>query len=358
MPLLVLVVVVLSAAASPAPGRAADGIVRAVLFFSPTCPHCHKVLSEDLPPIQDRFGDQLQVLLVDVSTEAGAALYTATVEAFDVPGDRTGVPTLVIGEVVLVGSLEIPEQLPALVEDGLAGGGIDWPAIPGLPEALGIASRSPAPDPATASPAPAASPAPGAVSSPPAVEPGLPSPGFTDRFGRDLAGNSLAVIVLAVLLLVLVRSLRAVPTMGRGAVPGRPSAWVAAAALVGLATATYLAGVELTSSTAVCGPVGDCNAVHASEYARLLGIPIGVLGVAAYLAILGLWLVARQVPSAAPSAGLGLYLLALGGTAFSIYLTFLEPFVIGATCGWCLISAVTMAVLLVLVRPRQAGSRA
>jgi uncharacterized membrane protein len=36
------------------------------------------------------------------------------------------------------------------------------------------------------------------------------------------------------------------------------------------------------------------------------------------------------------------------GTLFSIYLTFLEPFVIGATCAWCLTSAVLMAALLAL----------
>jgi uncharacterized membrane protein len=36
------------------------------------------------------------------------------------------------------------------------------------------------------------------------------------------------------------------------------------------------------------------------------------------------------------------------GTLFSIYLTFLEPFVIGATCAWCLTSAVLMTVLMLL----------
>jgi uncharacterized membrane protein len=34
------------------------------------------------------------------------------------------------------------------------------------------------------------------------------------------------------------------------------------------------------------------------------------------------------------------------GTLFSIYLTFLEPFVIGATCAWCLTSAIIMTALL------------
>jgi uncharacterized membrane protein len=39
--------------------------------------------------------------------------------------------------------------------------------------------------------------------------------------------------------------------------------------------------------------------------------------------------------------------LAWFGLLFSIYLTFLEPFVIGATCVWCIISAVLMTLILV-----------
>jgi uncharacterized membrane protein len=36
------------------------------------------------------------------------------------------------------------------------------------------------------------------------------------------------------------------------------------------------------------------------------------------------------------------------GILFSIYLTFLEPFVIGATCAWCITSAVIMTLLFLL----------
>lgn len=58
--------------------------------------------------------------------------------------------------------------------------------------------------------------------------------------------------------------------------------------------AGYLAYVEATQSTAVCGPVGDCNTAQQSEYARLFGVlPIGVIGVVGYLAILFSWGVTR-----------------------------------------------------------------
>jgi uncharacterized membrane protein len=114
--------------------------------------------------------------------------------------------------------------------------------------------------------------------------------------------------------------------------------------------AGYLAYVETRQVEAVCGPVGDCNTVQQSEYARLFGIlPIGVLGLIGYAAILGSWLVAYfttgRLAKLAPLANL---VMTVVGTLFSIYLTFLEPFVIGATCAWCLTSAVLMTVLMLL----------
>jgi uncharacterized membrane protein len=114
--------------------------------------------------------------------------------------------------------------------------------------------------------------------------------------------------------------------------------------------AGYLAYVETTQVKAVCGPVGDCNTVQQSEYARLFGIlPIGVMGLAGYVGILAAWLVARFVKTnLADLASLALFGMTAFGTLFSIYLTFLEPFVIGATCAWCLTSAILMTVLMLL----------
>ena len=123
--------------------------------------------------------------------------------------------------------------------------------------------------------------------------------------------------------------------------------------------AAYLAYVETAAVDAVCGPVGDCNTVQQSEFARLFGVlPIGALGLAGYAAILVAWVVGtRAEPGVARPARLALLAMAFGGTAFSVYLTFLEPFVIGATCAWCVTSAILMAlVLVVAVRSMAAPS--
>ena len=117
--------------------------------------------------------------------------------------------------------------------------------------------------------------------------------------------------------------------------------------VIGMAAAAYLATVETSGGEAACGPVGDCHAVQESQYSRLFGIHIGVLGLIGYGVIGLLWIVSRVARRAA--VDWALVLIALGtvfGAAFSAYLTFLEPFVIGATCMWCITSALVMLALL------------
>lgn len=121
----------------------------------------------------------------------------------------------------------------------------------------------------------------------------------------------------------------------------------------GLAVAGYLTFIESTGAKVSCGPSGGCLAVQSSKYAILFGVlPVGILGLAGYVAILAAWLVAQFGPvSLRKTASVGMWALCIFGVLFSIYLTFLEPFVIGATCMWCLSSAVLMVILLLLSTP-------
>jgi uncharacterized membrane protein len=118
-------------------------------------------------------------------------------------------------------------------------------------------------------------------------------------------------------------------------------------ALIGLGVAAYLAYVESASVEAFCGPIGNCNTVQSSPYARVFGIPIGTVGLAGYGLILLAWLwgqrgdlpLADQMP-------LIVFCAALFSVLFSIYLTYLEIFVIRAVCIWCLTSAVVVTLIL------------
>ncbi len=316
--LVLLLFACFSAPAAPA-SAAQQPVVNAILFYSPSCPHCHIVIEEVLPPLIDQYGEQLNILAVNVMHEEGQALYQAMYENYALTQDRLGVPALVVGGNVLVGSAEIPEQFPGLIEKALSTGGLEYPPIPGLSALL--------------------------------EQQGLAQPkelSMIEKFQQDLLGNSLSVIVLvamlASLLVLVFRLVR--PQAGASAAA---SGWVFPLLVAaGLAVAGYLSFVEITRSEAVCGPVGDCNAVQSSPYSRLFGVlPVGVFGLIGYGLILAAWLVMRFGGAAVKRpASLLLLGLLVFGLLFMIYLTFLEPFVIGATCAWCLSSALIMTLLL------------
>ncbi|MDH3292247.1 MAG: vitamin K epoxide reductase family protein [Gemmatimonadota bacterium] len=370
--------------------------IRAVLFFAPTCPHCHKVINEDLPVIFETFGGlprvwvergvprsqvvsyllanvQLEILLVDASQPSGSAMYDSATARFSIPNQRAGVPRLIIGDSVLVGSYEIPTMLPDLIREALGRGGIDWPAIPGLEDAVPPIGDPPAPqDTVTQRPLPtetvAVHPAgPDTVPSDTtgtigveedsvAVEttldaiPREPST-IGAAFWRDPVGNTLAVVLLVVMIGSFVVVSWAAPTW-------KPRELVSLAvpvlALLGAGVAAYLAYVETTGAQAVCGPVGDCNAVQQSPYSMLFGIvPMGIVGLVGYSAIVAVWVVSRAAADPVGTwATLALLVMTFGGMLLSIYLTYLEPFVIGATCLWCLASAaVTTALFWLTAAP-------
>jgi uncharacterized membrane protein len=313
-----------------------------------------------LPPLFEQYGEQLQIAGVNTTEPEGQTLYQAAIEQFAIPDERRGVPTLILAETVLVGSLEIPDQLPALIEQHLAAGGVDWPAIPGLAAVLAVNENAAGPTPASPpDPATAAEPDSDAIA-PLGESAAASAPAADDLMSwlrRDPVGNALAIILLAGMLVVVgyvlngMQRARHAPSKGVFAANARQGwrGWaVALLCLVGLGVSVYMAYVETTHATAVCGPIGDCNTVQQSPYAALFGlIPIGVLGVLGYAIILAAWAGMHWGRGRLRTvSGSALFGLALFGTLFSIYLTFLEPFVIGATCLWCLTSAVSITLIL------------
>ena len=89
--------------------------------------------------------------------------------------------------------------------------------------------------------------------------------------------------------------------------------------------------------------------MQASRFATVAGAPVALLGLGLYLALLGPrgWRAARG-PAAPDAVPLALFGLALAGTLYSAYLTYLELFVIGALCPWCVASALLVAGLCAL----------
>ena len=308
-------------------------VIHAVLFYSPTCPNCHIVMETVLPPLVDKYPGQLDIVGIDVNHPVGSNLYQAAVAQFKIPTEKLGVPTLIVGENILVGSVEIPEKLPAIIEAGLAAGGIDWPAMPDLSRILALQQNG---QPSTS-----------IASSGQETQAASGTPRYIEKFLKDPLANSIAVIVLigmiACCVIVLVNYLQGSEHKFIS-VP----AWVLPVlAIIGISVAFYLSFVETTDTKAICGPIGNCNDVQKSPYAHLFGlIPIGAMGVVGYAAILVSWLLQMYGPTGLRKFfKIAIWGMAWFGIFFSIYLTFLEPFVIGATCAWCITSAMVMTLI-------------
>lgn len=332
--LLVFITVLLLLASPMNPAEAQTAVVRAVLFYSDTCPHCHQVMDVHLPPLAQKYGQQLDIVGIDVNHEVGYEMYQAMLVKFNVPDERIGVPTLVVGSEVLVGSVEIPERLPGIIEQGLASGGIDWPDIPGLKAVL-EAQTGPSAERVSTAPQ---------VETPPSAE---NSPIFVQRFMMDPLANTIAVVVL----IGMIGSVMAVGYHFLRGSDSRlfhwPNASILVLAILGMGVAFYLSYVEITKTEAICGPVGNCNSVQESPYAYLFGIiPVGALGMAGYAAMIASWFFSQYGPKSwSKFFKLVIWVFAWFGILFSIYLTFLEPFVIGATCAWCIASAIIMTLI-------------
>jgi len=116
--------------------------------------------------------------------------------------------------------------------------------------------------------------------------------------------------------------------------------------LVGLVDAVYLTHAHLFG-VAACGAGSGCDAVMASPYARIFGIPLSALGVGLYLAIIGLaW--RAMVPDDRHESVRWLSLLSLVAIVPTVPLLYLQGFVIEAWCPFCLLSSALLTTILVV----------
>jgi uncharacterized membrane protein len=128
---------------------------------------------------------------------------------------------------------------------------------------------------------------------------------------------------------------------------GRLRIAVAALSLAGLGVAGYLTWVHYADLEPICaGGSGGCERVQSSDYAELASVPVALLGVIGYAAIL-----ASLALPGDPGRFAGA-LLALAGFGFSAWLTYVELFEIDAICQWCVANAVIMTALAVLASAR------
>src|SRR6266487_6272357 len=132
--------------------------------------------------------------------------------------------------------------------------------------------------------------------------------------------------------------------------------FAAIVALAGLADATYLSVQALTGETLSCGGSPDCFRVLGSSYAKVGGIPVAMLGALAYFSVFTFATFAAFGYARAPK-----FLALMVGMMFlgTLWLLYVQAFLLHAYCRYCLFSAATtflIAGLLIAVPTGRDGS--
>ena len=114
--------------------------------------------------------------------------------------------------------------------------------------------------------------------------------------------------------------------------------------LIGLADALYLTIQHVTGQSLQCTIVSGCSEVLSSRYSEVAGVPLAAVGAAAYFSVFSL---ATLAAFGYRTAGTLFTLLVAAMFLVSLWLIYLQAFVIGHFCQYCLLSAAITAGLLV-----------
>lgn len=340
-----LCLLLLVVTASPVWGEESGRVnpeVRAVLFYSPDTSQYQDLFAFFLPGLLERYGERVAVSAIDASQFEGATAYRAAASRHELSAPWDGTPVVLVGEKPMVGLMEIAGVLGDDFETlARVPGAADWPSLPELNPLIAAGTLDF--DQRTAREAA------------PAVSEG---PELAASDGRRFA-DMLALAVLVATVLALIHSLLRLRRTSHPGPVSRPLLLVAL--LIGLGISGYTAYTALADVAPMCGPSAGCGDVQDSEYAKVFGVPMGVFGLLGYGVILVSWFLARRL---SPQGGGWRWIpwaIALFAALFSLRLTALGYFVIGASCFWCLGSAVSISLVLWLLsgdtRARQVASR-
>ena len=146
---------------------------------------------------------------------------------------------------------------------------------------------------------------------------------------------------------------------GEPAEPSTARMAIAVLALLGVIDAGYLSMYKLGIIGGITCTVGSCQQVQNSPQSMILGIPVSVLGLGAYVALLVLAIVGVQ-PRWAGDRRIAQAITAVSGVGvlFSAYLTYVEAQVIYMWCQYCVISAILITLIFLLSLPGLRRARA
>lgn len=138
--LIVAIILALPAISQGLASTSAQGArVQMFLFHAPDSPNCQDILENDLPALQEKYGDQLVVQLLDVGNAGALDLLQGLEATAGISADETPLPAAFLGDTALLGKDQIRAELDETIAGLLRAGGAAFP----VPQAA-----APAPTPA------------------------------------------------------------------------------------------------------------------------------------------------------------------------------------------------------------------
>ena len=119
-------------------------------------------------------------------------------------------------------------------------------------------------------------------------------------------------------------------------------------ATIGLLVSIYMTIYKFSGNEAMCIGSGGCSEVNSSRYSEINGIPVAILGILGYAAILALLFLERRPGFFQENGTMLQFGVSLLGFLFTLYLIYVEVALIGAYCPFCLTSQAVMTVIFII----------
>ena len=116
-------------------------------------------------------------------------------------------------------------------------------------------------------------------------------------------------------------------------------------AVLGFLVSVYMTVYKLTDNQTMCMGNGGCSVVNNSIYSEVYGIPVALVGVVGYTAILAVLTLSTRWSLQRENTTLLFFGLCLAGFLFTAYLVYVEIALIRALCPFCLASQAIMTLL-------------
>jgi uncharacterized membrane protein len=118
--------------------------------------------------------------------------------------------------------------------------------------------------------------------------------------------------------------------------------------IIGLLVSIYMTIYKVTNSESMCIGSSGCSEVNSSRFSEVNGIPVAVLGVAGYAAILVLLFLEQRPGMFQQNGSMMFFGVSLLGFLFTLYLIFVEVALIKAYCPFCLTSQAVMIIIFII----------